>query len=585
MVWEKLFNQRVLQRGKEYADNGKVSNIQYKPGELCATINGRERYDVKISFDKSKNITRMHCTCPSAAEIYYCKHCAAVLYKAEEFLTKDNDITDDTLVNTANTEEIFTPLKDIQPQKREKYPVRQYYPKNKTPVENIAKNVLRLAGIDEKEARKKVFLTQDAKKVLTPIPANYTSVCGKQELTITYQIANRLNVIWEELQNAQCYPAETGVSYILSGEEVADREDPNRGTDAFMHTNPELDTDKVAALTTEDCLDRYAWFVAIANKIAEADVLNFILKKAPKKKDGTFDLHKTTVIAALPIVFTREMRYYEIVGKAKTDKKLIITIRKCRFSEAEWVLTRDNDFLRYIETGDPDSAITNIKIYHKKGRNKRTIEIPAIRLENGELAINAKPYRPISDFSCVIGNDQEGYEILEPVAPPFISVCHNNIETALQWMLSTSYIGIDAIWSSLEEVSEYILTRNRSYLMRTQIFTGTRAGEEIPERCLNENYTAEIAYQLLCVLENINILLAKTTLPEEIGAILPRNADGTLRTSGKVDIKVTGAPCRTVPLIYGSLHMMNENTQKTRVMYELGHESGNRWSEFEEANL
>ena len=71
MVWEKLFNQRVLQRGKEYADNGKVSNIQYKPGELCATINGRERYDVKISFDKSKNITRMHCTCPSATEIYY----------------------------------------------------------------------------------------------------------------------------------------------------------------------------------------------------------------------------------------------------------------------------------------------------------------------------------------------------------------------------------------------------------------------------------------------------------------------------------------------------------------------------------
>ena len=131
MEWKELFNHRILQRGKDYADSGKVSDIQYKPGELCASINGREHYDIKISFDKSKNITRMNCTCPSAAEIYYCKHCAAVLYKAEELMAQNNSIADDTLASTAEPEKIIAPHIDSQSKTGNNAPVKYYEPKCK----------------------------------------------------------------------------------------------------------------------------------------------------------------------------------------------------------------------------------------------------------------------------------------------------------------------------------------------------------------------------------------------------------------------------------------------------------------------
>ena len=151
------------------------------------------------------------------------------------------------------------------------------------------------AGIDSKEARKTVFLTADAKKVVTPKSVTHTALLGKVELTVTFKVGTKLKAIRQAIDSSRCYASESCVDYILSGEEAADRIDPNRTSDAFMYAEPELDEEKVVALSTEEKLDRYAWFVAICNKVAETDILNFILENAPKKKNGTFAKNKLAV--------------------------------------------------------------------------------------------------------------------------------------------------------------------------------------------------------------------------------------------------------------------------------------------------
>ena len=133
--------------------------------------------------------------------------------------------------------------------------------------------MIKLAGIDGKGARKTVFLTTDAKKVLTPKAVTYSAVQGKLELAVSYKVGTKLKSIRQAIDSNRCYASEACVDYILSGEEAADRLDPNRGSDAFMYAEPELDEEKVTALTEEEKLDRYAWFVAVCNRIADSNVL------------------------------------------------------------------------------------------------------------------------------------------------------------------------------------------------------------------------------------------------------------------------------------------------------------------------
>ena len=437
------------------------------------------------------------------------------------------------------------------------------------------------AGIDSKEARKTVFLTADAKKVVTPKSVTHTALLGKVELTVTFKVGTKLKAIRQAIDSSRCYASESCVDYILSGEEAADRIDPNRTSDAFMYAEPELDEEKVVALSTEEKLDRYAWFVAICNKVAETDILNFILENAPKKKNGTFAKNKLAVVAALPIVFSAEMGYYEIVGKAKNDNLLEITIQERKFSEDEWIRTKDNVYLEYLAHGKAESntkpQLAKIKISHKRLGKKVTIEIPAVQLANGKLAIDAKPYRPISDFACVTGTDAKGYEILEPEN-------NTNCEYAgveFKWDLLNSVTGIWVIWSYLDEPAKYIRTGKKAYKMRTEIFTGTQAGKKIPERCLTENYIAEIAYQLLCVMDGINEQIKRPTIAEEMATTLKRNKDGSLKKYGTSEIAASHAPGRKLPLVTGTLRLLNEDNNSVRVVYVLSHRHGDDWSEYE----
>ena len=131
------------------------------------------------------------------------------------------------------------------------------------------------------------------------------------------------------LDNANNYPPEESFGFILSGEEVADRKDPERRSDEFMYAAPELDTEKVRTLSMDEKMDRFAWFVSICNRLTDPKLLELIIERAPKKKDGTFARNRLTVIAAMPVVFSPYMNYYEVVGKAK-DTDLLWIIKSMR---------------------------------------------------------------------------------------------------------------------------------------------------------------------------------------------------------------------------------------------------------------
>lgn len=200
--------------------------------------------------------------------------------------------------------------------------------------------MLNLFGINVKDAREKVFLSADAKKVLTPKKTMHSATIDGKELSITYRVGKELEQIRDVLDYAQNYPPEESFGFILSGEEIADRTDPERRSDAFMYAKPELDTEKVRTLSMDEKMDRFAWFVSICNRLTDPKLLELIIEQAPKKKDGTFARNRLTVIAAMPVVFFSFMDYYEIVGTAKDDTHLQLSIRRRTFSEDEWLRTK-----------------------------------------------------------------------------------------------------------------------------------------------------------------------------------------------------------------------------------------------------
>lgn len=444
--------------------------------------------------------------------------------------------------------------------------------------------MIALAGIDVNKVKNTVFFTQDADRMLTIKPIKHTKMQGDYELTVSYKVGNKLKAIQQILCKRRGYAAEECLDHILSGEEVADRDDPNRGSDAFMYAQPELDEEQVVPMGIEARRDRFAWFVAVAQKVAQNDVLEYILENAPKQNAGVF-AKKTVVIAALPIVFDAQLSYFEIVGKAKTDTLLEITIQERRFSETEWDASNSSEYL-YFLASEPGAEVTRpipkrIKISHVRYGERTTIDIPVIQLETGELAIDSEPYYPISAFSCVKGNDQKGYEILEPVNPIFDTACQNGVTSNIIWELQKSASGISSVWISLNQMAKYIRTKKKAYFMRAQIFTGAHIKDvEIPERCMSEKYIAEVACQLLWAMEGINKYLSKPTLMEEITAAIIRGEDGKLIKYAGEDLPTPTAPGREIPLVSGDIIMRNQNEDDIKIWYRVIHRSGDDWSEY-----
>ena len=438
-------------------------------------------------------------------------------------------------------------------------------------------------GINGQEVRKTVFLTADAKKVLTPKTVTHTATVDKVDLTLTYKVGTKLKAIRQELSSTACYDPSESVDHILSEEEVADRIDPNRTSDAFMFCEPELDTDAVSPLAMEDKLDRYAWFVAICNRVAEQDMLEYILENAPKKKNGTFAKNKLTVVAALPIVFYAEMSYYEIVGKAKTDNTLELSIQERKFSDEELFRATENVYLKYIASGKKSSVQKTeyVKLF-LEGHKKTVIEVPTILMEDGRLAIAAKPYRAISDFQCVVGDDKKGYKIILPKNIEPCQINHEGKTIYVDSNLEAGYCGLNAIWSNLSETVQYIRTRNKKLHERAVITITGNNVREIPERYLSEFFIAEYFYQLLFAVDDLHRKVNDPSFVQYVVDNATYKRDGTLNRGNKGTQKIYTVPTegRTVPLVRIRLECSNRENDKIHIIYWTELDRFDTWSEY-----
>lgn len=84
----------ILQRGKEYFQEGKVKKLTYSNGEYFATIEGKENYFVSLSL-KDDGSFSYRCSCPYP---HLCKHVVALAYQAnEEEKKKLNDMYSELL--------------------------------------------------------------------------------------------------------------------------------------------------------------------------------------------------------------------------------------------------------------------------------------------------------------------------------------------------------------------------------------------------------------------------------------------------------------------------------------------------------
>lgn len=79
--WKNWFQPHILERGRIYFDEGRVSDLERTEDGCTATVEGTEEYEVEILMD-GDSIEDMICDCPYAEEGNACKHMAAVLFAA-----------------------------------------------------------------------------------------------------------------------------------------------------------------------------------------------------------------------------------------------------------------------------------------------------------------------------------------------------------------------------------------------------------------------------------------------------------------------------------------------------------------------
>ena len=136
MEWEKLFKPKTLERGRNYAKEGKVTKIKQKSNTVSATIEGRETYSVSITYGESIRIAEMSCTCPSYTKTNYCKHCAALLFATSDSTKSDTSPSVSSCVPPSTNSITYAvpksattaeKLKDIKRQLISRYSTKEMY--------------------------------------------------------------------------------------------------------------------------------------------------------------------------------------------------------------------------------------------------------------------------------------------------------------------------------------------------------------------------------------------------------------------------------------------------------------------------
>lgn len=77
--WKDWFQPHILERGRTYFDEGRVSELERTEDGYAAIVAGTEEYEVEILLE-GDSIEDMLCDCPYAEDGNACKHMAAVLF-------------------------------------------------------------------------------------------------------------------------------------------------------------------------------------------------------------------------------------------------------------------------------------------------------------------------------------------------------------------------------------------------------------------------------------------------------------------------------------------------------------------------
>lgn len=163
MEWYQLFKSYILDRGIEYYENGYVTEFSYEDGVISAVVDGTEEYHIDIEVD-GEDVMNMSCDCPHARSGNNCKHMAAVLFKYEELLEKEDTEIDNKIENESFGQEnqLLKSKENIQeliakiPYERQQDLLRQYI------MENTAlRNCLELEYAEEMDAQQMLALKME----------------------------------------------------------------------------------------------------------------------------------------------------------------------------------------------------------------------------------------------------------------------------------------------------------------------------------------------------------------------------------------------------------------------------------------
>jgi len=82
--FEKQLNKVMLQRGKQYHEDGAVAGLEENNGRWTAEVEGTETYNISVTLKNDKEIVAYNCDCPYDGQI--CKHIIAVFFEIRDVL-------------------------------------------------------------------------------------------------------------------------------------------------------------------------------------------------------------------------------------------------------------------------------------------------------------------------------------------------------------------------------------------------------------------------------------------------------------------------------------------------------------------
>lgn len=315
-------------------------------------------------------------------------------------------------------------------------------------------------GISSDEAMKQVM---NHSKLIVEKDKTSTVNVGNKEFVVTYHVASKLRSFYRNNVECDCckyqYAPEQAVEHILSAEEANQKYEKLYGdkfynSDAFMFSEPELDDDKLDKLDRKQLLERFVYFVLLCNKCADDAVLQLAAELAQKKKDGSFYQRRVLPIGAFMAV-SQQCEILELVAKAVSSNELQIVIQPRTFDFFEFQKLNDNAFLNFLSSPSGQKPpvkqkknTKTIKIQcHLEGVGSKETEIrlPTVETKDGKLALNTEPLIPLSDFKCLSGSDQKGYEF----------TFHNTFsETTVEFQGNT--LPVSSLYNELPFLNEWL---------------------------------------------------------------------------------------------------------------------------------